>query len=321
MSDHPLISVIVPVYNVEKYLRDCVDSILNQTYENFELILVDDGSPDSSGKMCDAFAEKDKRIIVLHKENGGLSDARNKGIELARGTYITFIDSDDIVYKEYLSLFVSTMKNEKVEIVQGIFTHNLNELGAIETRNVKVYRNNEAIFRDYLRYKNLQGHACNKLYLTKLFKTLRYPVGKIQEDAWTTYKSFVESDGIAVVFVNTYYYRINNESIMNGKFNPKRFEIMGVPQDIKCYLNKRNIHIRIDNDLEYFTVRLGLKTYNDCIESGFSKKFENELRNTREIILSQNPNKAALEKKYIAMFYLMKCFPRLYDYLITKFRR
>jgi glycosyltransferase involved in cell wall biosynthesis len=116
------ISIIVPVYDVEKYLKKCVDSILNQTFKDFELILVDDGSPDNSGAICDQYAEKDSRVRVIHKENGGLSDARNAGIEVARGKYLGFVDSDDFVNEDmYKQLYTSIIENNADLSICGIF--------------------------------------------------------------------------------------------------------------------------------------------------------------------------------------------------------
>ena len=110
------ISVIVPVYKVEKFINRCIDSILNQSYTDFELILVDDGSPDNCGKICDDYASKDKRIVVIHKENGGLSDARNAGIDAMKGQYVTFIDSDDYIHRETFSFLISLIEKENADI-------------------------------------------------------------------------------------------------------------------------------------------------------------------------------------------------------------
>ena len=111
-----LITIVVPVYKVEQYLDKCVNSIINQTYKNLEIILVDDGSPDNCGKMCDEYAKNDNRIVVIHKENGGLSDARNAGIEIAKGKYISFIDSDDYVTEDYVEFLYALISNNNVEV-------------------------------------------------------------------------------------------------------------------------------------------------------------------------------------------------------------
>ncbi|HDT8053597.1 TPA: glycosyltransferase, partial [Enterococcus faecalis] len=118
----PKISIIVPVYNVEKYLEKCVRSILAQTFTDFELILVDDGSPDSSGAMCDQFAEQDQRVKVIHKENGGLSDARNAGIEIATGEYLGFVDSDDYIADDMYELLYTNIVKEDADLsICGIY--------------------------------------------------------------------------------------------------------------------------------------------------------------------------------------------------------
>ena len=114
--EKPLISVIVPVYNVKQYLRRCVDSILKQTYENIEIVLIDDGSTDESGAICDRYAQKDVRVKVIHKENGGLSDARNKGMQEARGEYFAFVDSDDYIAKDYIAYLFELIVENKAQI-------------------------------------------------------------------------------------------------------------------------------------------------------------------------------------------------------------
>ena len=116
--ENQLISIIVPIYNVEKYLKQCIESIISQTYRNIEIILVDDGSPDNCGKICDEYSQKDKRIIVLHKENGGLSDARNKGIDIAKGDYLTFVDSDDFVNIDYIEKLYNSIKFNNTKLAQ-----------------------------------------------------------------------------------------------------------------------------------------------------------------------------------------------------------
>ena len=119
VSKKPLITIIIPVYKVEDYLDKCVESVVNQTYKNLEIILVDDGSPDNCPKMCDDWAKKDKRIKVIHKENGGLSDARNKGIDIAKGEFITFIDSDDYVENNYVEFLYNLVRENHAEISMG----------------------------------------------------------------------------------------------------------------------------------------------------------------------------------------------------------
>ena len=178
----PKISIIVPVYNVEKYLEKCVKSILNQTFTDFELILVDDGTPDSSGVICDQFAEKDERIKVIHKKNGGLSDARNTGIEVAKGEYIGFVDSDDYIAEDMYELLYTNIVNEEADLsICGIYDVYENKEAQKRIRQYMILNKFEAI-KVILEAKIVSVHAVNKLYKKELFTHVRYPVGKITED-------------------------------------------------------------------------------------------------------------------------------------------
>ncbi|HEM3690249.1 TPA: glycosyltransferase family 2 protein [Streptococcus suis] len=321
MSDRDLISVVVPVYNVEEYLSDCVNSILKQSYKNFELILVDDGSLDQSGQMCDDFALMDDRINVIHKENGGLSDARNAGIDVAKGQYITFVDSDDVLSYNYLEVLHTFSKRYSAELVQGKLTRNVETLGKDSDRH-HYFSNSFDAMINYLSFKDLQGYACNKLYAMRLFKELglRYPVGKIQEDAWVTYKALFEAKGVVAVDAMTYYYRVNPESIMNGNFNPKRFDILKVPEAIAHYLAERDPETDYKKKLDYFMMRTALKTYNDCLQKNAEKVNLAQLKNTRDTIKNIVPDRQSWEKKYIILTQFIKYFPRIYQFMIKKFR-
>ena len=315
------VSVIVPVYNVEKYLRECVDSILSQTYTCFELILVDDGSTDNSGAICDDYAKENRRIKVIHKENGGLSDARNVGIEAANGSYYTFIDSDDCISDNYLELMMECAIKQGVEVVQGINTSDRKMLCAVKKEGYKRYGSAKEVMRDYLLFRDVVGYACNKLYAKRLFEKLRYPVGKIQEDAWTTYKALYEAQGVAVIGVYTYYYRINNASIMNGSFRPQRFDIMRVPDDIRSYLREKEDTYSYQEELNYYTMRIGFKTYNDCIMKGSMKANREKMRELRKTIIAIPPNRELWERKYIVMKYLLLAFPWAYHHMVKSMRK
>ncbi|MGJ0706244.1 glycosyltransferase family 2 protein, partial [Enterococcus avium] len=178
------ISIIVPVYDVEKYLKKCVDSILNQTFKDFELILVDDGSPDNSGAICDQYAEKDSRVRVIHKENGGLSDARNAGIEVARGKYLGFVDSDDFVNEDmYKQLYTSIIENNADLSICGIFDLYEGKTPIKKTEKKLLLNRNEAMIMIF-HGNEISVHAYNKLYKKEIFESLRYPVGKYHEDSY-----------------------------------------------------------------------------------------------------------------------------------------
>lgn len=222
-----LISVIVPVYNVERYLENCVSCILKQTYTKLEIILVDDGSPDRCGIVCDSFAEKDSRIRVIHKENGGLSDARNVGLDVATGEYILFVDSDDYIPKDSIEYLYNSLKANKADIAVGKLkmTSKLDEDDNSSETYCVVYSKNEAM--NQLFYANKYSVAApGKLYLASLFEDVRFPKGKLHEDVFTTYKVFLKSNRVFYGDKLVYYYYHRPGSITVSKFTDRRLHII-----------------------------------------------------------------------------------------------
>ncbi len=238
-----LISIIVPVYNVEKYLLRCLDSICNQTYNNLEIILVDDGSTDSSGNICDEYALVDSRIIVIHKNNGGLSSARNVAIDIAIGEYIMFVDSDDYISKDCVEYLLNIIKNNHVEIAIGNYTstfeNDVFKKGKVSDEKIIRYDGKQLI--PYLSFGNNTQlvTAWAKLYRRGLFSEIRYPNGFLHEDEGTTYKLYFNSNAIIVSNKIVYAYYRNPNSIM-GK--PK----------IQNYTDLCKI---LDEQIHYFTLK------------------------------------------------------------------
>ena len=222
----PAISVIVPVYRVEPYLRRCVDSILRQTFPDFELILVDDGSPDRCPEICDEYARADSRVHVIHKKNGGLSDARNAGIDYAfacsESRWLTFIDSDDWVHPELLARLLDAARKENAAIsvcgyqeTEGADPEVLPQELTVELWTPK---------RLYLeRFVNATV-AWGKLYSKSCFQTIRYPVGKIHEDEFVTYRLLFAQKSIAVISAPLYAYFLNAQGIIRSAWSPRRLQ-------------------------------------------------------------------------------------------------
>ena len=219
------ISVIVPIYKVEKYLKRCVDSIINQTYKNLEIILVDDGSPDNCGRICDEYAKTDDRIRVIHKENGGLSDARNAGIDIASGEYLSFIDSDDWVDENFINLLYKNIVENDADIaITGITC-------VYDDKSEDMYIPAQGCINNIraLELLNETGYvymvvACNKLYKKKMFDNIRYPKGRINEDELVIHKIFYEADKICLLTDKNYYYYQRTDSIM-GNLRTKDNEV------------------------------------------------------------------------------------------------
>ena len=221
---HDLISVIIPVYKVEKYLCRCVDSGLEQTYTNMELILVDDGSPDNCPVMCDEYARQDSRVKVIHQENAGLSGARNAGIDMAQGQWLAFVDSDDYLAADFLERLYqacvdtgSSLSVCRWEYVRG---ETIPEHGTGETR---VYTGREMLANLYVPDGAYFVVVWNKLYRKELFEDIRYPLGRIHEDEATTYRIYDKVKKAAYVDRSLYGYFVTPVSITRG-FNPKRMD-------------------------------------------------------------------------------------------------
>lgn len=222
-----LISVIIPIYKVELYLDECIQSIVNQTYTNLEIILVDDGSPDKCPQMCDEWAKKDSRIKVIHKQNGGLSDARNAGLDIAKGDFIAFVDSDDWILPAMYERMLSVISKEKADIcacnIRSCFSDREIEWGCSE----QVVGNSELIFKMLYDDTKYPVSAWNKLYTKECWNELRFPVGKICEDAFTTYQLIHYANKIVQIPEAYYCYRIRSESIMTSSFSKKRMDEEG----------------------------------------------------------------------------------------------
>lgn len=219
-----LISVIVPIYKVETYLDECVQSILSQTHKQLEIILVDDGSPDGCPAMCDAWAEKDSRIRVIHKENGGLSDARNVGIDAATGDYIAFVDSDDWIVPEMYEKMLAALKKENADIcacnILSCFPDRTCPWGCGEYTVGGPEQFLKMIYSD----TSFPVAAWNKLYPRRMWEEIRFPVGKICEDAFTTYRLVHHAQRIVQIPEALYCYRIRENSIMTSAFRFQRMD-------------------------------------------------------------------------------------------------
>ncbi len=245
-----LVSIVVPIYNVEKFIHRCIDSILQQSYKNTEIILVDDGSPDNCPKICDEYSRKDSRIKVLHKKNGGLSDARNAGIRIAKGKYIAFVDSDDSIEKDYIKQLYNTIRKADADISACGHTVRYENGRTIPhfSNNSFIVQREEALER-VLYDDELCAATWAKLYKTKLFKNIKFPKGENFEDSSTTYKLILESNKVACDMKSQYNYLIRSNSIMTTPFSKKdlllitSWDNMG-EEILKIYPHLKNAVIR-----------------------------------------------------------------------------
>lgn len=238
-----LVTIIIPIYKVEKYLPKCIDSVIEQTYKNLEIILVDDGSPDNCPKICDEYAKKDNRIKVIHKENGGLSDARNVAIKEANGEFIFLLDSDDTITNDAIEYMYNLAKKENAEMVSAQYNSvyegiNNNLEPNSDNNYLKIYNAKEAL--EAMLYDSyISNMGCNKLYKKYLFNDIEFPIGKLYEDLGTTYKLISKCNKIVITSKRTYNYLLNrNGSIMNKKFGPNRMQALIFIEEILDFIQK-----------------------------------------------------------------------------------
>ena len=239
----PLISVIVPVYRVKEYLERCVKSILSQTYENLEVILVDDGSPDQCPAICDACAEKDARVKVIHQENKGLSGARNAGIDAASGEYLAFVDSDDYVSPHFIEELYQLLQDTGCAIGQCRFSYVKGD-GLVEESDSAfcIYRGESLMEQLYGPEEKATCFvvAWNKLYRAELFKEtgIRYPEGRIHEDEATTYRLFHEAKKLAFLDRALYGYYTENGGSITSVFSAKRLQWLTAHEERIAFFKK-----------------------------------------------------------------------------------
>ncbi|KAA8999770.1 glycosyltransferase [Paenibacillus spiritus] len=293
----PEISIIVPCYKVEDYLEKCVESILGQTFANFELILVDDGSPDNCPAICDAYAERDSRIKALHKPNGGLSDARNFGLDIAVGRYIAFIDSDDWIAPDMLEQLHRAVTEQNADI--AVCCHYSEEDGRAERINTfggdAVLGNVEAV-TEIILDQRIKSYAWDKLFKRELFDGVRYPVGIDYEDILTVYQLFIKASRVALVDRPLYYYVKRGSSITgNSSVRKLRQKFYAVNERhntlLKQYRNiispsvwNASINIIVSEGMDLYNYLLREKLLPD--QSSSAKEVEAFIRRNLGVIVS-----------------------------------
>ena len=286
-----LISIIIPVYKVEKYLEKCIESVLKQTYTNLQVILVDDGSPDNCGKICDEYAKKDSRIEVIHKVNGGLSDARNVGIAKAKGKYIGFVDSDDYIKEDMYEILLNLIKkyDADVSICNLYDVIDGNEYIRNKENGIKEY-NRIDILKEVLLDKNIQSYAWNKLYKKELFNEIKYPIGKNYEDIGTTFYIFEKCNKVVVTSEPEYYYLKRADSLVNNVTESTVLDYTEIIIQRYLYTQKNIEELRKYNN--YYLAKTLITAHNDIellgsISEKMQEKYK-ELYNLAFDILKNN---------------------------------
>ena len=256
MQQDILVSVIVPVYKVEAYLGRCVDSILAQTHRNLEVILVDDGSPDRCGMICDEYAERDPRVCVIHKVNGGLSSARNAGIDVARGDWLEFVDSDDWIEPDAVENMLSLALEENAELVIGgrwdVRAKTGEKRPGLCPTKREVVSAEEAVSRIF-RWDNCDSSACDKLFARRLFREARFPMGVVTEDVPIMYKIVLDAGTVVFLDKPIYNYFHREGSITYTAVSEKNFHFSRHTAEILPFIQK--YHPKLEWEARYLRVR------------------------------------------------------------------
>lgn len=267
-QDTPLISVVVPVYNVEKYLERCVESIKIQTYKNLEIIIVNDGSQDSSGELCEKIAVSDARVVVIHKENGGLSSARNAGVSIAKGEYIGFVDSDDWIDPQMYELLYSSIKKHQTKI-SCCGRYNVDaktgeiKVGLCPVKDEVVVA--EKCLSKMLRWDNVDASAVDKLFHRSVFDDFCFPIGVISEDVAVMYQIVSWAEQMAFVPEPLYYYFHRDNSITTSVFNEKKLATLEHSKKILVFVREK--YPRVEPDAIYFRCVQLMYVYHGIIDS------------------------------------------------------
>lgn len=314
---NPEISIIVPVYNVEKYLKRCIDSILNQSFENFELILVDDGSTDNSGKIVDEYEGIDKRIRVIHKENGGQGSARNRGLDIAKGNYIGFVDSDDWIHRDmykYMYKFITEDDTDIVQVGHDIVKEYISD-EKCNLSDIKVICIDNIIdkFTDCNSFEILPFiFPVNKLYKKEIWKELRFSEGKFAEDLRIIYKIYFKVSKFKSIDFKFYNYYMSPNSSTRGEFNIKKLEDIEAWEEMFKFLDENNLSVNRCN-LKAIYCRRILTYYFKCykykdMQKELKKKFNVNFRYILENKKLNYKEKAVYISFRISPLLCEKCF-------------
>lgn len=256
----PEISIIVPVYNVERYLKSCIESILSQSYGDFELLLIDDGSTDKSGEICDEYKELDSRVHVYHKENGGVCSARNIGLDNATGNFYLLCDSDDIIHTNLLSICLKIIKEEKLDcLVYGYktFSGEIYESHKSDSDVKEVLTmNNVLALKTVMEGKIFRMLACNKFYSASLWENIRFPENrKYGDDTSVTYLLLDKCKKLGYIKNPLYFYRMHEDSALHQKVSLINFQLLDAYDELIQYI-KNNHNMLLEDAYYAYSVRL-----------------------------------------------------------------
>ena len=312
MSEQQLISIIVPVYNVENYLNKCLDSILCQTYDNFEVLLIDDGSLDGSPQICEEYAKRDNRVRVIHKMNGGVSEARNDGIKNAKGAFLCFVDSDDYVSPNYLSALVGSQQENNADVVFGKYCKDISGKIVYMHEDLKTLINEKKIAMFFSDKEYVMGSMCRLLLRKSIFETINFDKSlKYCEDLYFVLNLFLIDLKFSYTNETIYYYFCNSNSVTQ-KFNSKTSYYYEAAM-LKCIeLLKNNIQSCLKQSILFEIYTMAIKQA--CVTKKYSILKDFEKYNTKCNYVAYKKNNATFKSKVKAflcrhkMFWLLKFF-------------
>lgn len=321
MDKESLISVIVPVFNIEKFVGKCIEGLIRQTYHNLEIILVDDGSTDESGLICDEYAKIDARIKVIHKQNEGLSDARNSGLEVCEGEYIGFVDGDDWIANDMYEFLYRTLVSHNADV--AVCGHYLEDDGGVYASecadgSLEVYNCREAVCAVVIDEK-IHSFAWDKLYKKELFDGIKYPAGRYVQDIFTTYRVFMKANKVVCNNQPKYYYYQRKDSIQRTRGSKLNWDQFCVYKESAEILKKDYPELR-----ELLVTRLasfGVAAYNSLLLN--RELSEEEEQQKREIFLTLQESCGEIEKngfgecklRYKMRFVTGKYYEKIYPVL------
>lgn len=321
-----LISIIVPVFNVEDYIKECLESIIKQTYTNLEILIIDDGSTDTSGQICDNYAKKDKRIKVIHQQNLGLSASRNKGIKLSKGKYLSFIDSDDIINPLMIELLYKEITNNNCDISICKFQiFNDKFINRNKEYSVSLL-NQDEFLKKLMIDKEISSHACNKLYNKDLFKEIKFIEGKKYEDIGTTYKLGFNLNKACYLNIELYGYRNRENSIINNlkketlidyidMINKRYEDLIQKKPELKDYLDMN----RINATTRYFLEIIRHKQLNLLNNKELKNKLDKELLITKNLIRKETRQLSTFKENIANQLLIIN--PKLFFIIMKIFYR
>ncbi len=321
------VSIVIPIYNGEKYLDRCINSVLNQSICDIEVILVDDGSQDLSGEICDEYSTRDARIKVIHKKNGGLGAARNTGIEVAEGEYIGFVDCDDWISPDMYEVLYNTAVEQRAEIVSGRFAivHDEHEVVGTLDGTVCLYEGEDkrrVYLESGIQDRSSQYSACTKIYKKSLFDNLKFPQEQLYEDSFTNLLFIEKANRFVIINKYTYYYYMGSTSITRKRCSKKDLDLELVGRQFRE-------HTR-DTECEQLGIVLYGRTYFSlmvkCICYGMDDSFEDKEKAYK--YLSENFNlyfinlmKSSMPKSRKFIMVILRCAPRLTKKVFDLFRK